>query len=108
MFEASGYDGMTDDAAALSVKGRLLKDRALSLLGAERRRLYAEASEAYRNAAIAGSATYPLINAATLSLLAGDAEQARGLAVDALNRIETAPDEPETPYYAGATRAEAL
>lgn len=99
---------MTNDAAALSVKGRLLKDQALSHLGAERWRLFAEASQAYRDAAAVSDATYPLINAATLSLLAGDAEQARNLAGEALRRIDQDPDEPETPYYGGATRAEAL
>lgn len=108
LFEASGYDGMMDDAAALSVKGRLLKDRALSNVGVERRRFYAEASRAYRSAAEASGATYPLINAATLSLLSGDQALAYSLAADALKRIERDPDEPETPYYAGATRAEAL
>ena len=104
-FVASGYDRMTDDAAALSVKGRLLKDRALSVDGAERRRLYTEASQAYRSAATVSGATYPLINAATLSRLAGDVTQARDLAGETLDRIERDPDEPETPYYAAATRA---
>jgi hypothetical protein len=107
-FEASGYDRMTDDAAALSVRGRLLKDRALSHEGAERRRLYGEASRAYRSAAAVSGATYPLINAGTLSRLAGDEARARSLATEVLDRIEQDPAEPETPYYAAATRAEAL
>jgi tetratricopeptide (TPR) repeat protein len=107
-FEASGYDQMTRDAAALSVKGRLLKDRALASAGAERRRLYGEAAETYRRAAAFGSATYPLINAGTLSLLAGNETQARRLAAEVLKLIELHPGEPETPYYAEATRAEAL
>lgn len=107
-FVASGYDGMTDDAAALSVKGRLLKDCALARDGAERRRLYGEASQAYRSAATISGATYPLINAGTLSLLADDEAQARKLAAEVLERIERDPDEPETPYYRVATRAESL
>ncbi len=107
-FSASGYDRVTDDASALSVKGRLLKDRALAHPGSERRRLYAEASNAYRSAAAITGATYPLINAATLSLLAGDGIQAGQLAEEVLERIERDPEEPETLYYARATRAEAL
>jgi tetratricopeptide (TPR) repeat protein len=107
-FEASGYDRMTDDAAALGVKGRLLKDRALVAAGAERRRLYAEAAAAYRKSAEIGRSTYPLINAASLSLLAGDPAQACDLARQVLQQIDLDPDEPETPYYQVATRAEAL
>jgi tetratricopeptide (TPR) repeat protein len=107
-FEAAGYDRMTDDPAALGVKGRLLKDRALGAEGSERRRLYAEAATAYRTAAEVGRSTYPLINAASLSLLSGDAGQAGTLARQVLHQIDEDPDEPETPYYRAATRAEAL
>jgi tetratricopeptide (TPR) repeat protein len=107
-FVAAGYDRMTKDPAALGVKGRLLKDQALARDGAERSRLYAEAAAAYRSAAALSGATYPLINAASLSLLAGDALQAGTLAGQILEQISTDPDEPETPYYRVATRAEAL
>jgi hypothetical protein len=99
---------MTDDPAALGVRGRLLKDRALAGEGAERRRLFGEAAAAYRSAAARSGATYPLINAASLSLLSGDDEQAQALAGQVLDRIAADPDEPETPYYRAATRAEAL
>jgi hypothetical protein len=94
--------------AALSVRGRLLKDRAQRAEGAERRRLYEEAAAAYRGSAEAEPATYPLINAASLSLLAGNPPGAASLAAEVLARIEAHPDEPETPYYRAATRAEAL
>lgn len=107
-FVAAEYDRMTDDAAALGVKGRLLKDRALTVEGAERRRLYAEAAAAYRSSAAISGSTYPLINAASLSLLSGDEAQAAALAGQVLDRIDADPDEPETPYYQAATRAEAL
>lgn len=107
MFEAAGH-GASRDAAALAIKGRLLKDRALRVAGEARARLYGEAAEAYALAAGEGDATYPLINAATLSLLAGDPARAAELAKQVLARIEANPDEPETPYYLGATRAEAL
>jgi tetratricopeptide (TPR) repeat protein len=107
-FAAAGYDRMTNDPAALSVKGRLLKDRALARSGDERRRLYGEAAGAYRDSAELAGATYPLINAASLSLLSGGTAQAQALARQVLEQIERDPDEPETPYYRAATRAEAL
>ena len=96
------------DAAALAIKGRLLKDFALRASGADQQRLYCDAANAYLKAAEAGGATYPLINAATLSLLCGEHAQSQKLAHDTLDRIDRHPDEPETPYYRAATRAEAL
>ena len=107
-FSAAGYDRRDDDPAALNVKGRLLKDRALRARGDARRRLYLESAEAYRGSAALQPGTYPLINAATLSLLAGDPAQAAEIASEVLERIERDPDEPETPYWRGATLAEAL
>ena len=70
LFLEGGFELVDDDPAVLSVRGRLLKDRALAAEGAERRRLYLEAAGAYARAGEIGGATYPLINAATLSLLA--------------------------------------
>jgi hypothetical protein len=99
---------MSNDSAALGVKGRLFKDRALASTGPERRRLYAEAAAAYRSAAALSGSTYPLINAASLSLLGGEKGQAQAVARQVLQHIEADPDEPETPYYRVATRAEAL
>lgn len=107
-FSAAGYDRRDDDPAALNVKGRLLKDRALRARGEERRRLYLESAAAYRRSAELQPGTYPLINAATLSLLSGDSAQAAEIAHEVLERIEREPDEPETPYWRGATIAEAL
>jgi hypothetical protein len=107
MYGALG-PGLEADPAALAVKGRLLKDLALRASGAERQRLYCDAADAYLKAAEAGAATYPLINAATLSLLCGEHAQSEKLARDTLDRIDRHPDEPETPYYRAATRAEAL
>jgi tetratricopeptide (TPR) repeat protein len=106
-FSAAGYDARSDDPAALTVKGRLLKDRALRARGEERRRFYLESAEAYRRAAALQPGTYPLINAATLSLLSGDVGQAREIAQQVLDRIAREPEEPETPYWRAATEAEA-
>jgi tetratricopeptide (TPR) repeat protein len=100
--------GTGQDSAVFALKGRLLKDAAALATGEARRRLYAEAAQAYAEAAGGEGTTYPLINAATLSLLSGDSERARQFAGEVLERVEAYPDEPETPYYWVATRAEAL
>jgi hypothetical protein len=105
LFQEAGLERVDDDPAVLSVRGRLLKDRARGADGAERKRLFLEAADAYARAGKIGGATYPLINAATLSLLAGRRAQAEILARGVLERGE---DEEETPYYRAATRAEAL
>lgn len=105
---AAGYDRDEVDPAALTVRGRLLKDHALRAEGEARRAYYLRSAEAYRQAAALQPATYPLINAATLSLLSGDRQQAEEIAREVLARIAAEPDEPETPYYRAATEAEAL
>jgi tetratricopeptide (TPR) repeat protein len=105
---AAGYDRDDADPAALTVRGRLLKDHALRAEGEARRAYYVRSAEAYRQAAALQPATYPLINAATLSLLSGDRAQAEEIAREVLERIAAEPEEPETPYYRAATEAEAL
>jgi hypothetical protein len=59
-------------------------------------------------AANASDSTYPLINAASLTLLAGERGAAAKLARRVLRILEAHPEEPETPYWRAATRAEAL
>ena len=108
LFLEGGFELVNDDPSVLSVRGRLLKDRALAAEGAERRRLYLDAAGAYARAAELGGATYPLVNAATLFLLAGRKEQSKALAAKLLERARAGGDELETPYYRGATEAEAL
>lgn len=105
LFQASGL-ASSDAPAVLTAKGRLLKDRAVSTADkGGKRDLYRQAAGAYLRAAEQDRSAYPLINAASLSLLAGDGEAARHYAQGVL----AAPDEEhETPYYRGATRAEAL
>ena len=99
--QREGMDG-------LSLKGRLLKDRAASESGAARAALLREAGEAYADAARVAPATYPLINAATLSLLGGAAARAAHLAAETLALLDSGAHDPDTPYWLAATRAEAL
>lgn len=108
LFEASGLARAADNADALTLKGRLTKDRALkAATNDERAALLEEAQSAYLSAAALRPATYPLINAATLALLAGNREGARRTAVRILSMLESGHHEPETEYWLKATRAEA-
>jgi len=108
LFNDEGLETVADDAAVLSVKGRLLKDQARRGLGDDRMRLWRAAGDAYGRAADISGATYHLINAATLSLLGGDAGLAGDRARRVLETLDSGQDIAETPYYLAATRAEAL
>lgn len=100
--------GPREDAPALTLRGRLLKDRAAALDGAARTALLRKAADAYAAAAKLAPATYPLINAATLSLLGGAPARAAQRAAETLALLESGAHEPDTDYWLGATRAEAL
>ncbi|WP_332658743.1 tetratricopeptide repeat-containing protein [Brevundimonas sp.] len=108
LFDEAGLSAVTDDPATLSVHGRLLKDEARRSPEADRPRLWREAGDAYARAADLSGATYHLINAATLALLAGDGPTAEERAQRVLAKLDAGDTGPETPYYLGATRAEAL
>jgi Tetratricopeptide Repeats-Sensor len=99
-FDLSSVD--TEDVAAL--EARIQKDQALAATGAERRRLAARAAHAYRVIRDRTHGYFPAINAATLTLVAGDEHTARALAKDALDRVETVSGQS---YFAIATEAEA-
>jgi hypothetical protein len=106
---ALGEAELDSNAAALTLKGRLLKDRARIATGEERRSLFAEAGGAYAKAALLrGTDSYPLINAAAMALFADDEPTALCHAAAALALIEDGIDAGETPYWREATRAEAL
>ena len=107
-FRAGGFDAMDDDPAALSVKGRLLKDRALLASGKERRALLIDSAAAYARADSIDPQPYPLINVATLTFLAGARSGAAKLAREVIERLDSGRQLAETPYYIAATRAEAL
>lgn len=108
LFRSAGLDRIGDDPAVLALHGRLLKDRALDLSGPARQAAAAQAADAYAAAARLRPATYPLINAATLSLIAGAHGAVQRLADEALALLDAGTGEPDTPYYLEATRAEAL
>ena len=108
LFEAGGHAARLDDPAALAVKGRLLKARGRLATDEARRALMAQAGAAYGAAHRLSPAPYLAINAATLHLLAGEAEEATKVAKDVLALLD-APEPPaDTPYFLAATRAEAL
>ncbi|MFL5297950.1 MAG: tetratricopeptide repeat-containing protein [Phenylobacterium sp.] len=108
LFREAGLEGERADPAVLAVRGRLLKEEARGAEGAARAVLQGEAAEAYAAAGALSGATYHLINAATLWRLAGDTDAAQAVAARVLDSLERNPDEAETPYWRGATRAEAL
>jgi hypothetical protein len=107
-FVAAGLDRFDDDFGALTLKGRLLKDRARRAEGAERAALFAAAGAAYERAATLRPDSYPLINAAAMALFAGERTRAELLASKVQHLIESGEDKGETPYWGEATRAEAL
>ncbi len=107
-FVTSGLDKVADKPAALTLKGRLLKDQGRNVLGEARAQLYLQSAKAYADAAALRADSYPLINAATMSLFAGEVEHAELLARQVLALLETGDGVGETPYWHEATKAEAL
>ena len=92
----------TEDVAAL--RARIVKDIALGGEGAERRRAAARSAELYAAIHARTGGWYPAVNAATLSLVAGDRDRAREFAGAALDALARRGDDS---YYAAATEAEA-
>lgn len=110
-FTAAGLGDVSGDDRVLTLKGRLLKDRAMALpagQAADRQNLLRAAAEAYSDAAKLTSDSYPRINAAALVHLRGDHATAAILATDLLSLIDNGQHGGETPYWLEATRAEAL
>ncbi|MCZ8321633.1 MAG: hypothetical protein O9296_08625 [Novosphingobium sp.] len=108
MFSAGGWADRSDDAAALSLKGRLLKDRANRASGPERVRLLSAAAEAYDAAHTLAPAPYRAINSATARLLAGNGATAQQGARQVLTLLDDPGAARDTPYHLAASRAEAL
>jgi hypothetical protein len=92
-----------EDIGAL--QARIAKDAALSQDGDARIRGAARAAELYAGVFARTGGYYPAINAATLSLVAGDDVRARELAEKALGLVRASG---EDSYWPVATEAEAL
>lgn len=103
-----GLEGRAEeDIAALAA--RLSKDAALMAAQKERATPAASAAEQYETIYLRTSGYFPGINAATLSLVAGNADHARELAQEILSLLGTLDaGDGEEAYYRLATQAEAL
>lgn len=107
-FVEAGLERATADPKVLTLRGRLLKDQARKASGSAKARLYLQSATAYADAAALKPGSYPLINAATMSLFAGQAGYMRALATEVLALMQTGVGRGETPYWHSATRAEAM
>lgn len=107
LFAAAGYDRARGNPAALALAGRIAKAQARLASGPAQAALFAKAAAAYRAAHDLAPAPYLAINAATLSLLAGDATAAAAGAGEVLTLLDGPEPPTDTPYYLAATRAEA-
>lgn len=94
----------SDDEDVAALRARIAKDGALATEGSERSARAARAAELYQAIHARTGGYYPGVNAATLWLLAGQAERSRQLAQKVLERLA---DLGETSYYSAATAAEA-
>jgi tetratricopeptide (TPR) repeat protein len=107
-FGDAGLGDVADDPRVLTLKGRLLKDQARRAQGDARGRLFLRSAQAYADAAALRPDSYPLINAATMSLFAGESSHMERLAREVLQLQQTSNGGGETPYWHEATKAEAL
>lgn len=100
--------GLPQDEDHLVLAGRLLKARALTASGAERKQLFRQSADAYLDAHLNTGGTYSCINAATLFYIVGARRQAGDLARDTIVRCQrNIPQTAKDQYYALATLAEA-
>lgn len=109
LFQQGGLESVTDDPQILTLKARLLKDfgkRSQDRIA--QRDWYRRSAEVYLAAFALEARSYPLINAASLALLAEDRDRSVELAKQTLALLAHNPDEAETAYWREATRAEAL
>src|SRR5436853_4658965 len=95
-----------------SLDARIAKDDALQAAGAERTKLLKHAADLYEAIYTETRNYYPGINAATLRLLAGEADTARRLAGELLAALQalaagSKDEHPDEVYYRAASEAEA-
>jgi hypothetical protein len=103
-FADYGLERLEDEDIG-ALHARIAKDAALSHDGDARVRGAAGAAELYSAVFARTGGYYPAINAATLSLIAGDAVRARELAERVLGLVSASGEES---YWTAATEAEAL
>lgn len=72
--------GLHGGVDSLALKGRILKEQAFLEQDAKRQDLLRQAGEVYQHAFALSGEAYPAINAASMLMLAGDADAARDLA----------------------------
>jgi tetratricopeptide (TPR) repeat protein len=102
-----GLDRLDDDPDAIALGARLLKDVALAARG-PRRTAFAKASTRRYHALFQRfGGLYGAVNAATMTLVAGDRAGGRALAAAALEVAPPAGLTGEAAYYEAASRAEA-
>jgi hypothetical protein len=102
-FEAYGLGGVGDEDVA-ALHARIFKDLALAAEGDERSQRARSAADLYGAVFDRTGGYYPAVNAATMRLVAGDADAARELAAVVLGLVAA---NAEDSYYAAATEAEA-
>lgn len=103
-FQSYGLDGVRDEDVT-ALRARIAKDRALASTDEAAQRVgAAAAAKLYAGVFTGTGGYYPAINAATLSLVAGDRPRSLQLARRAL---ESVVHSGEVSYYAAATEAEA-
>lgn len=107
LFERSGRSQWADDPAALAVRARLLKDRALCLAPPASQAAFAQAAAVYAQADALAPQLYTRLNVATLTLLSGQPERAAALAIELLAWLGGQPRLQETPFLIEAAKAEA-
>lgn len=103
-FDAYGLVSV-DEADPQALQARIAKDLALATKGVERREEARRAAELYAGIFDRTGWSYPGLNAATLMLVAGAADEARQLDERVL---AAAAGEDQEDYYVAATEAEAL
>jgi class 3 adenylate cyclase len=102
-YQVFGLSAVEDeDIAALGA--RIAKDQALAFEGPRRRQLAARAAASYESIFGRTAGYYPAVNAATLSLIAGEGDRAQALARRVLQMLSNGN---EDSYYAAASEAEA-
>ncbi|WP_165187040.1 adenylate/guanylate cyclase domain-containing protein [Caulobacter soli] len=102
-----GLDKVRDDPASIALGARLLKDVALAAVGARRAAFARASTRRYGELFAHFGGLYGAVNAATMTLVAGDPEGARTLASRVLDLSQPIGPSGIEAYYDAASRAEA-